>query len=679
MSRGVLVALVALLTVAFLVIWGAMHAIGTSRQTLVEQFEQGEILRAVEVARGLSQDLDSVGDQLRFLAPLLASTDSVRDGTRVLRALLGVENEVRHALVLDENGALVLSIDAVSEPPLPAALAEDVLVPNAPRIATSRPLRHDPTGRLRAFSLSFGDRASPRHGSVVLVVDTTKMARLGGLHSGAPSARALLLDPSLVPAPISDPMLAEAARQLRTGSMKKLLAEVSGASGAVELSSADAAQLGFPRFPVVAAHVLATPRDADPWVVVTFRSSATLREHEQAVLWRVGLAALGIALCFVSFAAYVLWASRRAVALRERLHHADALAHLHEKTEKILDSLPAIVVTLSEQGHITALNRRAREALAADALGADLSRALPEAPLALVSELDSQVQLARREGAVQSLFGARLALFGEEGVFNVHAVPLEARTESASTLLVLEDVSKVQSLESQLVRAEKLATVGVLAAGIAHEIGTPLSVVRGRAEYISGKLGDDHPQRAGLEVIGREIERVVSSVKQLLDFSRVRPAEVSPVALSTVAETVRELLGYEAQRRGLALTIELPPELPPLLADADQLRQVLINLVMNAFDACSSGGHVALSARARGLRRLEITVIDDGAGIADAHRAQAFDPFFTTKKRGQGTGLGLAISAEIARRHGAEIELEPGTPSGTIARVGWPTVVPRHS
>lgn len=679
MSRSVLVALTALLTVALMVVWAGVRAVDGSREALVEQFEQGEILRADEVARGLVQDLDEVGDHLRFLAPLLASTDSAMDCTREVRALLGVELAIRHALVLEESGTPLLSIDAAGEPPLPGALAGDAVTSDAPGISTSRPLRHDPSGRLRAFSLSFGDRTTLRRGSVVLVVDTARMVRLGGLRAGAPTARALVLDPALAPAPVSDPALAEAARRHGVPSLEKLLAQVDGEAGAVELSSTDAVQLGFPRSPVVAAHVRATPRDGEPWVVVTFRSSASLREHEHDLLVRVGLAAGGIALCFVSFAAYVLWASRRAVALREQLRHADALAHLHEKTEKILDSLPAIVVTLSADGRLTALNRRARDTLAPDALGGDLHHALPDAPDALVGDLESQVAMARREGTVQSLFGARLALFGEGGVFNVHTVPLEARTEAASVLLVLEDVSKVQSLESQLVRAEKLATVGVLAAGIAHEIGTPLSVVRGRAEYISGKLGHDHPQRAGLEVIGREIERVVGSVKQLLDFSRVRPAEVAPVALGTVAETLRELLGYEAQRRGLTLSIELPVELPLLLADADQLRQVLINLVMNAFDACSTGGTVRMSARARGARRVEITIVDDGAGIADAHRAQAFDPFFTTKKRGQGTGLGLAISAEIARHHGAEIDLEPGTSCGTVARVGWPSVVPRQT
>jgi signal transduction histidine kinase len=245
-------------------------------------------------------------------------------------------------------------------------------------------------------------------------------------------------------------------------------------------------------------------------------------------------------------------------------------------------------------------------------------------------------------------------------------------------LLVIEDVSEVRALTSQLLRAEKLATVGVLAAGIAHEIGTPLGVVRGRAEYLLGKLGEGHAQAPAIRVMVDQIDVVSRTIRQLLDFSRVKPGLVQPVDVAPVARAVAELLRFEAERRKVAVDVDVPEGLPPALADADQLQQVLVNLVMNACDACKPGGRVHLEARRAeqagpgDLAALRIAITDDGCGIAPEHREQVFDPFFTTKKRGQGTGLGLTIAAQIVRNHGGQIELESEPSRGTRVTLAWP-------
>ena len=400
-------------------------------------------------------------------------------------------------------------------------------------------------------------------------------------------------------------------------------------------------------------------------------------------------------LAFLGVGAYVVAANRRAVALRERLRHSGHLAYLREKTETILDNIPAGVMALSGDGRIVTVNRILRERLPQVALGQGLAEALPDAPVAVTGRLRDLIDAARSQGRVHRIQSERLALFGEEGQYSIHAVPLEAgfndarRTldgdveppaPDARVLLVIEDVSEVRALTSQLLRAEKLATVGVLAAGIAHEIGTPLGVVRGRAEYLLGKLGEGHAQAPAIRVMVDQIDVVSRTIRQLLDFSRVKPGLVQPVDVAPVARAVAELLRFEAERRKVAVDVDVPEGLPPALADADQLQQVLVNLVMNACDACKPGGRVHLEARRAeqagpgDLVALRIAITDDGCGIAPEHREQVFDPFFTTKKRGQGTGLGLTIAAQIVRNHGGQIELESEPSRGTRVTLAWPAV-----
>ncbi|MBK7860323.1 MAG: HAMP domain-containing histidine kinase [Archangiaceae bacterium] len=214
----------------------------------------------------------------------------------------------------------------------------------------------------------------------------------------------------------------------------------------------------------------------------------------------------------------------------------------------------------------------------------------------------------------------------------------------------------------------------MLAAGLAHEIGTPLGIVRARAEYVLGKLGAEHPQGRGVAVIIDQVDRVTRTIRQMLDFSRVQPAAVKPVALSEVAAWLSEVLRYEAQRRKISLTVDVADSLPLVSADADQLQQLLLNLVMNACDACAEGGHVTLTASicAGAWSSMRIEVVDDGCGIPEEQRQGVFDPFFTTKKGGQGTGLGLTVAAQIVRNHGGQIELDSEVGMGTHVTVLWP-------
>jgi signal transduction histidine kinase len=389
----------------------------------------------------------------------------------------------------------------------------------------------------------------------------------------------------------------------------------------------------------------------------------------------VGLASLAGVLLLAAFIGYFADARRRAEALRLSQAYAERLAQLHEKTQKILDHVPSGVLALSAAGEVTSLNQALRDRCPWASEGSSLAELFRQAPQAVVLRLESLVTAAAQSGKSVTLSGEALALFGEEGRYQIHAVPLERRDPEVQVLLVLEDLSNVHALESQLLRAEKLATVGVLAAGIAHEIGTPLGVVRGRAEYTIEKLGREHALARGLSVIVDQTDRVTRTIRQLLDFSRVQPGALRPVPLAPLLSEIQELLSLEAERRKVRLTLHPPSGPASLLADRDQLQQVLVNLLLNAFDACSPGGSVEVKSEieaGQGWRRMKLTLIDDGRGIPEAYLHQVFDPFFTTKKRGQGTGLGLAVVAQLVRSHGGEVELESDEGKGTRVTVRWP-------
>ena len=231
--------------------------------------------------------------------------------------------------------------------------------------------------------------------------------------------------------------------------------------------------------------------------------------------------------------------------------------------------------------------------------------------------------------------------------------------------------AKAHNLENQLIRADRLITVGVMATEIAHEVGTPLAVVRGRAEQIGRSLGNGQTAE-DLGVIIRQVDQISSTIRQLLDFSRRSPLEKRSVALPVVVERTQKLLQFKFEARRLQLASSLSDDIPMLTADPDQLQQVLVNLLLNACDASSPGGHISLSAAPAPNDMVLIEIADHGSGIAPEDLESVFDPFFTTKPRGAGTGLGLSITAGIVRNHAGQIDLRSVPNEGTTVTVLWP-------
>ena len=241
----------------------------------------------------------------------------------------------------------------------------------------------------------------------------------------------------------------------------------------------------------------------------------------------------------------------------------------------------------------------------------------------------------------------------------------------------LNDLSRrLAAAEAELVQAAKASLTGQIAAGIAHEIGTPLNVISGNAQYVLRKLADDDPRRDLLHGVVRQAERISSMVKRFLEFARSPEVHLGAVdLLETAAQAVELVPGINPR---VEVRIEGEPETPLVQGDPKLLEHMLMNLIVNACQAMPEGGTLAVRVgRSRrtdpaggpGPAWVRCSVADTGVGIAPEHLARLFDPFFTTKPIGQGTGLGLAIVDRIVRQHGGEIEVESAPGSGSVFTV----------
>jgi len=247
--------------------------------------------------------------------------------------------------------------------------------------------------------------------------------------------------------------------------------------------------------------------------------------------------------------------------------------------------------------------------------------------------------------------------------FNEMAARLEA-----ARLQLLAETERTVELEQQLRQAETLAVAGKLASALAHEVGTPLNIISGRAEFLQTTARLDEAGRKDLEVIIAQIERISKIIRSMLDIVRPQKLEIQPTALGDVLDRLLPLLRHPARRRGVGLRTAIPPDLPRLAADPNQLQQLLINLILNALDATPAGGWIEVSGRPEprhGRAGVAVAVADTGSGIPDELRSRLFEPFVTTKPAGQGTGLGLAICRDIIKAHGGDIGVDSRAGRGT--------------
>jgi signal transduction histidine kinase len=277
--------------------------------------------------------------------------------------------------------------------------------------------------------------------------------------------------------------------------------------------------------------------------------------------------------------------------------------------------------------------------------------------------------LADREARTEDVHFEKLP-----GVVQVTTSSLENSQElPAGLVVILKDVTELREQQERLLQASRLADIGQLAAGVAHEINTPVASIALRAESLLKNAEDPRLMAIDsfknfpryLKTMDAEIFRCKKIISALLEFSRSRKPEVRETDINLLAEKATDLVGHQMRLKQVGLDLALAPGLRHIQADDGQIRQVLIALLMNALDATSPGGHVRVETAPEGDTAVRLTVGDDGTGIPREYLDKIFSPFFTTKPVGQGTGLGLAICHGIITAHGGEIQVESETGKGT--------------
>jgi PAS domain S-box-containing protein len=273
----------------------------------------------------------------------------------------------------------------------------------------------------------------------------------------------------------------------------------------------------------------------------------------------------------------------------------------------------------------------------------------------------------RQMGAGRELFGVRK---------NGQLIPVEIglspiRTASGIRVLAsVVDISDRKRVEEQLRRTELLAELGTLASGMAHEIGTPMNVILGRAEFAMRRIDDDRAKQS-LETIVTQVERITKIMNQFLTFARRRPAVRRLVALKDVIDDSLEMLHERLAHHGVNVVAELPEHMPLVRADPDQISQVLLNLFINALHAMSEGGTLKVTVKPE-PDAVVLMIADTGHGIPRENLGKIFTPFFTTKEVGKGTGLGLTVVHGIIQDHGGSIAVESEPGKGTTFTVRLP-------
>ncbi len=305
-------------------------------------------------------------------------------------------------------------------------------------------------------------------------------------------------------------------------------------------------------------------------------------------------------------------------------------------------------------------------------------------------ELAGQSREALMGQAFEDIFRARQLVnqrqtksgFIIEGVFlnsegqalelEIQNTPLRTReNEVYGTLFLVEDIREKKRFNEKIMQQEKLASIGLLAAGVAHEINTPLTGIASYSQMLISQPGLDEDQRELLDLIQGQSKRAARIVNELLNFSRKGDGPKVRVDLVRVLQQTLRFLGHQIQKRNVSVQVEPAPEPAEIIGYDNQIQQVFVNLIVNAMDAMPEGGTLTVSFAHR-AGTVVVSLSDTGVGMDEETRSSIFDPFFTTKEVGKGTGLGLAVVFNILRGHDAVVEVESQLGQGTTFQLSFP-------
>jgi two-component system NtrC family sensor kinase len=371
----------------------------------------------------------------------------------------------------------------------------------------------------------------------------------------------------------------------------------------------------------------------------------------------------------VTLSSYVGIAIDNAMLYRSLARKVEEYERLKEFSENIVESINVGILAADLEDRVESWNsqiERLTGIVREDAVGRKLAEVLP-------ADLCEILDAARGETGVHNIY--KFVLRPKEATLNIAVAPLISREGAQiGRLIIFDDVTDRAELERRLVQADKLSSIGLLAAGVAHEVNTPLAVISTYAQMLAKQISGDAQKAPLLEKIARQTFRASEIVNSLLNFSRTSPTEFVGVDLNKVLRETLTLVEHQLATAAVEVKLALDETLPRIKGNPGKLQQVFLNLLLNARDAMESGGVLALRTAARdGL--VLVTVADSGAGIAPENLSRIFDPFFTTKGARKGTGLGLSVSYGIVREHGGDIEVQSQVGAGTRFQLSFPEAV----
>lgn len=361
----------------------------------------------------------------------------------------------------------------------------------------------------------------------------------------------------------------------------------------------------------------------------------------------------------------------------EERERAEALERAEARYTRLFETAEDAIATIDEEGRVTSVNRSLEEVtgLTREAMvGRPFIEFIDPAERAAMWQVFAAT--LRGEKPYREMRFTRGD--GTQGVSTVRAAPIVEHGRVTGVLAILRDVSEEHGLVAQVVRREKLAALGEIVGGVAHEINTPLTGILAFAQLMLARGPLDAGQRQAAETIAAEAKRAARIVGKLLTFARQAPPERAPTCVNQLLSDTIELRRLALRDGGVVLEVDLEPSMPTTWADAGQLQQVFHNLLANAEQAVSEvEGERRITVRSR--RRgdgIVVAIGDSGRGIAPEHLPHIFNPFYTTKPRGIGTGLGLSISDGIVREHDGSLHVHSEPGRGALFEVHLPIVTP---
>jgi two-component system NtrC family sensor kinase len=378
-------------------------------------------------------------------------------------------------------------------------------------------------------------------------------------------------------------------------------------------------------------------------------------------------------------------ARQSSVTLAKEVERRTAEAEAQRRfTEAIIDSLPLSLYAIDRDYRIVAWNRNrelgGQGIPRGKVLGRNIFDVLTRQRRAV---LEGEFARAFKTGEIERIEQETKGADNESHHWLVSKIPMRAGGDEEVThvITVGEDITSRVQANRAVARAEKLAAVGRLAAGVVHEINNPLATISACAEALESRLGegafDASPEvedlRDYLSLIRSEAFRCKSITNGLLDFSRTRAGEHLPVQIAEVINSAARLVAHQKRGESIEIELEVADDLSPVSGDEGQLQQAVIALATNAIDAMPDGGRLSLRGRNENDHVL-IEVSDTGHGIAPENLTKIFDPFFTTKEVGRGTGLGLAVCYGIVAEHGGRLDVQSTVGAGTTFTISLPAI-----